>query len=165
MKRLLLFAAVVLLALIGSGLLLAQNTKKDPFVGRWRLDLAKSNYVNVQPPQHDTIMTVEAQGDARKWIFEGIAGDETQITYSFVIDWDGSKSSPIAGTGAPNGEDTVTFGRVDENTLTSTGTRAGKVVHTSRMMVSQDGKVMTITSEGTNEQGKPVSATTIWNQQ
>ena len=165
MKRLLVTAAVVALALVGSGLLLAQNTPKDPFVGRWRLNRANSKYANVQPPQHDTVVTVEAQGDARKWIFEGIAADGTQITYSFVIDWDGSKSSPIAGTGAPNGEDTVTFSRVDESALTSTGTKAGKVVYTSRIVASENGKVMTITAEGTNAQGMPVSSTTVWEKQ
>ena len=169
MKRLLKFAAVIVLSLVGSGLLLGQNTQKDPFVGRWRLDRAKSKYVNVQSPQHDIVITVEAQGDAQKWIFEGMAGDDSQrnlfLTYSFVIDFDGSKSSPIIGTGAPNGEDTVTFSRVDKNTLTSTGTKTGKVVDTSRMVVSNDEKVMTITSEGTDEQSKPVSATTVWNRQ
>ena len=168
MKRLLIFAVIVL-SLVGSGLLLGQNAQKDPFVGRWRLDRTKSKYVNAHRPENDIVITVERQGDAQKWIFEGMTGDDSQrnlfVTYSFVIDWDGSKSSPIADTGAPNGEDTVTFSRVDENTLTSTGTKAGKVVDASKMVVSNGEKFMTITSEGTNEQGKPTSTTTVWNKQ
>ena len=62
MKRLQIFAAVTVLSLVGSGLLLGQNTQKDPFVGRWRLDRTKSKYVNAQRPQNDLVMTVEAQG-------------------------------------------------------------------------------------------------------
>ena len=169
MKRLLLFATFLVLSLIGSTLLLAQSTEKDPFVGRWRLDRSKSTWVNMHRPENDIVMTVERQGDAQKWIFEGMTGDDSQrnlfVTYSFVIDWDGSKSSPIADTGAPNGEDTVRFSRVDENTVTSTGTKAGKVVETTKMAASNDDKVITMTSEGTNEQGKPTSSTTVWTKQ
>lgn len=170
MKRTWASAAVVILSVVGSVMLLGQSTQKDPFVGKWRLDRTQSKYVNERQPQNDIVMTVEAQGDAQKWIFEGMTGDDSQrdlfVTYSFVIDWDGSKSSPIEpGTGAPNGEDMIKFSRVDENTLTSTGTKAGKVVDTSRMAVSSDGKTMTITEEGTNEQGKQGSSTTVWNRQ
>ena len=39
MKRLLVFAVVVALSLVGSGLLLAQS---NPDVGTWKLNIAKS---------------------------------------------------------------------------------------------------------------------------
>jgi hypothetical protein len=45
MKRLLTLGAVVVLAFVSSGLLLAQS---NPRVGRWKLNVAKSKSVNAQ---------------------------------------------------------------------------------------------------------------------
>jgi hypothetical protein len=46
MKRLLVFAAVVVV--VASGLLLAQS---NPFVGTWKLNLAKSKFMSETPPK------------------------------------------------------------------------------------------------------------------
>src|SRR5665213_3153067 len=98
MKRLLLFAmAVIGLFLAGSSQLLAQTAEGDPFLGAWRLNLAKSKFVNMPPLDKPLLMTIEGQADARLVIVEGITTDEKNIAYSFLIDFGGSKKSPVEG--------------------------------------------------------------------
>ena len=163
MNRLLVYAAALIaVSLMCSEVMLAQAAQVDPFIGAWRLNLAKSKFDNIQGPDKPVVMTVLGQGDARLVIVEGITPDEKSIAYSYLIDWAGSKKSPIAGTGAPNGEDTIAANKVDDHTIETTGTKAGSVVYTSKMAVSEDGKTMTITSEGTNKQGMPTHAATVW---
>ena len=86
------------------------------------------------------------------------------IALSFATNYDG-KDSAISGIGLPNGADTTAVKRVDTNTTTATAKKASKVVLTSRGLVSKDGKVYTMTSKGTNAQGQPTSATTVWEKQ
>jgi hypothetical protein len=163
MKRLLVFAAVVVaLSLVGSSRLLAQTAEGDPFLGAWRLNLAKSKFVNMPPLDKPLLMTIEGQADARLVIVEGLTADEKNVAYSFLIDFGGSKKSPVQGTNMPNGEDTIAANKVDDHTIDATGTKAGKVVYTSHVVVSGDGKMITMTSQGTDAQGKPTSDTTVW---
>jgi hypothetical protein len=160
MKRLLLFATVFALSLVTSGLLLAQSS---PLLGTWKINLAKSKYVNAPAPKSQT-RTVEAQGNGAKFSFDGVAGDGSRIAYSFTTNFDG-KDSAISGVGAPGGADTIAIKRVDANTTTSIGKKAGKVILTFRTMVSKDGKVTTITAKGTDEHGQPISTTTVSDKQ
>ena len=160
MKRLLVFATVVALSLVTSGLLLAQS---NPEVGTWKLNVARSKYVGTQAPKNNTT-TIIAQGDGAKVSVAGVAADGTRITYSYTTNYDG-KDSAIAGVGAPGGEDSIAIKRVDANTTTSTAKKAGKVIRTTRTVISKDGKVRTITTKGTDDQGKPVSATVVYDKQ
>jgi hypothetical protein len=160
MKRLLTLGTVVVLALVSSGPLLAQS---NPEVGTWKLNVAKSKFVGTQAPKNETT-TITAQGDGAKVSTDGVAGDGSRIAYSYTTNYDG-KDSPVSGVGAPGGEDTLAVKRVDANTTSSTGKKAGKVIRTNRTVVSKDGKVRTVTARGTNDQGQPVSATTVWGKQ
>jgi hypothetical protein len=51
MKRLLVFATVVIMAVVASGVLLAQS---NPFVGTWKLNIAKSKFTSGAPPKEET---------------------------------------------------------------------------------------------------------------
>jgi hypothetical protein len=160
MKRVLVLAAVVALSLVTSGVLLAQSS---PLVGTWKLNLAKSKYVNAPAPKSQT-RTVEAQGKGAKFSFDGVAGDGSRVAYSFTTNYDG-KDSAISGVGAPGGEDAIAVTLVDAKTTTSIGKKAGKVIRTNRTVVSKDGKVTTTTAKGTDEQGKPISTTSVYDKQ
>ena len=159
MKRVFLFVTVVGLCLVASGLLLAQSNTQ---VGTWKLNLAKSKYVNMQAPKSETL-TVEATGDGAKYSFEGIAADGSPIKCSFTTNYDG-KDSPTSGV-CTNGSDTSAIRRVDANTIEATLKKAGKVVLTVTDVVSKDGKVSTASLKGTNEQGQPTSGTDVWDKQ
>lgn len=160
MKRMFVFVTVIALSLVASGLLMAQTNSA---LGTWKLNVAKSKWVNVKPPKSET-RTIVAQGNGANYTFEGVAGDGSKIAWSFMTNYDG-KDSPISGLGAPNGGDTEALKRVDANTTTATTKKGGKVVQTTTAVVSTDGKVTTLTSKGTNAQGQPTSSTTVFDKQ
>ena len=161
MKRFFVFAAVFALSLATSGLLLAQ---RDTYVGTWKLNIAKSTYGTAQPPRSET-RTITAQGDGAKISFEGVGADGNPIAYSYTTNYDG-KDSPVSGVGHPKGADMIAVKRVDANTTTQTDKRAGKVVGTNRSVISNDGKVMTITTiGGLDVNGQPRNTVTVWDKQ
>ena len=160
MNRLLTYGTVVVLAFISSGFLLAQS---NPQAGTWKLNIAKSKYVNAQAVKNE-MRTVEPQGAGAKISFEGVAGDGSRIAWSYTTNYDG-KDSATSGAGVPMAADTIASKSVNANTVSSTFKKAGKVVRTSTTVVSKDGKVTTITSKWTNEQGQPASQTTVFDKQ
>jgi hypothetical protein len=160
MKRMSAFVTILVLTVVASGLLLAQS---NPAIGTWKLNLAKSKYNTVQPPK-STTRTVEAQGDGTKISFEGVAADESRFAYSYTTNYDG-KDSQVSGSGQANGADTIAIKRVDANTATSTLKKAGKVVATTRTLVSKDGKTTTITSKGVDVNGKPRNTVSVYDKQ
>jgi hypothetical protein len=139
--------------------LLAQN---DPWVGTWKLNVAKSRYTGTSAPKSET-RTIVAQGDGYQVTYKGIAADGSRISYSLTSNFDG-KDSPISGT-APFGADTIATKRVDPYTITSVIKKAGKEIRTVVNVVSKDGKVTTQTGKGTNEQGQPISYKAVWDRQ
>jgi hypothetical protein len=161
MKRVLTVVAVIASALLASDSLSAQS---DPFVGTWKLNVAKSKYVNAPPAPKSETRTVEVQGNGAKISLDGVDADGSRIAYSYTTNYDG-KDSPVTGVGAANAEDTVAIKRVDANTFTATTKKAGKVIRTVRGVVSKDGKVTTLTAKGTDAQGQPAIATTVWDKQ
>jgi hypothetical protein len=163
MKRILAIVAVVVVSLAVSGLMLAQNTA-DPRVGTWTLNLAKSNFAGMPAPQSET-RTVEAQGNGEKITFNGVAADGSPIAFSITAANLDGKPVPLVGTGVPGGADMAAPKRIDPYTLTSTTTKAGKVVSTDRFVVSKDGKVTTQTRKTTDAKGQPITQVLVWDKQ
>jgi hypothetical protein len=85
MKRIIALVPVLVLSLIASGVLLAQN---NPFVGTWTLNLAKSKFSGMQAPKSAT-RTVTAQGSDETVAYLGIASNGSQFGYSFMTNRDG----------------------------------------------------------------------------
>jgi hypothetical protein len=54
---------------------------------------------------------------------------------------------------------------IDADTFEETDTVDGKVRTTRRVVVSTDGKVLTITSKGSNAQGQPTNNLTVYEKQ
>jgi hypothetical protein len=161
MKRILLVVTLVVLAVLVSGILMAQS---NPFVGTWKMNTAKSKYNPGPAPQSQT-QTIEAQGNGVKATSEGTAADGTHIAWGYTANYDG-KDNPISGTtGVLNGADTVATKRINANTSENTFKKAGKVVLTGRDVVSKDGKLRTITAKGTDANGQAVSRTIVFDKQ
>jgi hypothetical protein len=159
MKRTLVLVGAVALSLVASGVLLAQG---NPFVGTWKLNVAKSKVTGMQLPKSET-RTAVAQGDSETVTYEGIAASGSPISWSYTSSIDG-KDVPISG-GQPLGADTLAVKRVDANTRTATLKKGGKTLYTTRMVASKDGKVITITAKGMNGEGQPISYTMVWDKQ
>lgn len=87
--------------------------------------------------------------------FEGerVNPDGSTQKYGFIVKHD-NKDYPITGKD-PGGADTIAVKLVDANQIESTSKKGREVVYASKVEVSQDGKVMTITTKGKNPDGEP----------
>jgi hypothetical protein len=159
MKRILVPVSILALSLVTSRTLLSQE---NPFLGTWKLNVAKSKFTGSQPPKSET-RTEVAQGSGETVTYEGIAADGTPIWWGYMSNLDG-KDAPISGR-QPNGADTLAVVRVDAKTRTAVEKKTGKTLYTVRGAVSKDGKVLTQTTKGVNGDGVPISTTLVWDKQ
>jgi hypothetical protein len=121
------------------------------FAGTWELDRFKSVYEPVATQPQRRVVSLEVKGDdivskAQTW--RGDAVNEVVITAKL----DG-KEYPV-----PNQPATVTFKRSNPTTIVRTAHLSGKLTETQTWALSPDGKVLTITSEGTDAQGTPIKS-------
>jgi hypothetical protein len=156
----------------------------DPAIGTWELNLAKSRYEPGPAPKSQTrtydvpvavttlrVSGVDAEGRASiveypvprssgvvKMSAKGVDADGKPMLMEYTAAYDG-KDYVFAGN--PNA-DTISLKRIDDFTVEATTKRAGKVVTTGTRAVSKDGKVMTITSKGSNAAGQTVSNTLVF---
>ena len=150
--------AVVCLALAGS--MLADSTA---FVGTWKLNLDKSKYPAGQAPKSLT-RTVSADGDTVTYKFEGLGHDGTALSYGFASKLDG-KDSEVTGTGMPYSADHIAIKQVNSHMTSATLKKGDKIVGTSSATVSHDGKMLTLTSKGTDANGKTVKSVSVYDKQ
>jgi len=160
MKRFIAILAVIVFCLAAAGVAQAQE---NPFVGTWKMDPQKSKASPSPGPKEET-RVVETQGDSVKGSYEGTAADGSRIAYGYTAKYDG-KDYPLTGMGTPDGADTLALKRIDTNTYEVTAKRGGIVVMTARVVVSQNGKVTTITTKGTDVSGKPDSSVRVFYKQ
>jgi hypothetical protein len=121
---------------------------QSPRFGKWKLNVAKSTLSAGSAPKV-LIRTDEPAGDGVKVTYEGIDADGSRIAYSYTAHYDG-KEYRSTGVGMANGWETVTVKRIDDYTFEGTLRRAGKIVATTKNVVSKDGKTMTTTANGTS---------------
>ena len=124
----------------------------DNSIGTWKRNIEKSK---LTPPITNPITSLtivfEAVDGGVKQTVTGQRKDGTPINGGFTAKYDG-KEYPV--TGAP--WDTISIKQIDANTFTSeTKKTDGKYHMTNRVVISKDGKTMTLTSKGTNADGKP----------
>jgi hypothetical protein len=156
MKRMLKVVAILFFTLTAAGMVLAQG---DPFVGTWKLDVAKSKYDPGPAPKSQT-RTWDASG---KVTVEGINAAGKPVTYGYPIMNDG-KDYPTMGS-VPNGADMISSKKVDPNTVVVNFKRGGKPAETTSFKVSKDGKMLTISAKGTNPDGSAFNNVTVWEKQ
>jgi hypothetical protein len=133
----------------------AAQSKDDPSIGSWKLNVAKSTFTPGPPIKGDT-RSYEVN-DAG-WLIvttETIQPDGTKTGVRFAAKFDG-KPYPQIGRFAPT-VTLITYEPVDTRTLKYTQRdSSGKVVSTNTRIVSADGKTMTIEQKSTDDKGRPV---------
>lgn len=159
MKHFLRFVTIALLTVAACSTLRAQS---NPLVGTWKLDVAKSKF-DPGPAPKSLTRTVEAQGDGVKYSFSGVAADGTPITYGFSVKFDG-KDNAIAGS-IPSGADTISAKRTDSNHFVATLKKGDKLLGTSKVTVSKDGKVTTVDSSGVSAAGVKTHDVQVYDKQ
>jgi len=122
---------------------------KDPFLGTWRLDPAKSTFTGVTPTKRTMTFARLPNGSLRHVIDTAgpgggiVTNDVIHQQYTFKIDGKDYPADPQMQVS------TVSFTRVDSNTLERTGKYRGEVAETITYAVSQDGKTLIATQTGT----------------
>ena len=154
------FARTVTVLAIGWFALAVPTTaqSKDPFVGTWRLNAAKSTYTPGPGPKSMT-STYESAGKGYKVSVRNEPATGPVQQYSYTTNLDGT-DSPMTGNN-PNA-DTIAVKRIDANTLEPVNKKGGKVTTTQRNVVSADGKTRTVTTTGTDGQGQKVNNVAVF---
>ena len=123
----------------------------EPRVGTWELNLAKSTFSPGPPPKKQTL-TFQAAGPHWVALLQGIDASGKPINpdlNNLAISFDG-KDHPTANVDY----DTTAWKRISAHKYEVFRKKAGKLVLTSTNVVSQDGKTMTITTQGDNAAGQ-----------
>ncbi len=140
---------------------LATAQAKDPFVGTWKLNVAKSTYSPGPPPKAATsTYAVAGQGYKVSVKTEPASGPVQE--WSFTSNLDG-KDATISGNN-PN-SDTVAAKRVDAYTIEIVNKKGGKVTTTQKNVVAADGKSRTVTTTGTDAKGQKVHNVALYEKQ
>jgi hypothetical protein len=130
----------------------------DNWLGTWTLDTAKSKFSPGPGPKSLTLK-FESTPAGIKFTGDGVGADGKANQSSYVSKFDG-KEVPYAGV--PDA-DTATPKKLDDNSYENTWKKGGKVTIMAKVVVSADGKTMTITQVGTNTKGEAVNNSFFYN--
>ena len=134
----------------------------DSTLGTWKLNLEKSKFGGPTPLKSLT-MVREADGDGAKVTLTGERTDGNPVNASYTAKYDGSPAT-VSGDGAPY--DTASTKRVNSHTFTWDAKNSTTKYHShGQIVISHDGKTMTLTSKGTDRDGKPLSVTLVYEKQ
>jgi len=148
-------AACCALVLSSSAVLAAEN-----WLGTWKMDSAKSKFSPGPAPKSQTVKW-ESTADGIKFTGDGVTGDGKPTHTTYVSKFDGKE---VAYEGNPDA-DMASAKKMDDNNYTNSWKKGGKATITSKVMVSADGKTMTITQTGTNGKGEAVNNVVVYTKQ
>lgn len=121
--------------------LMAQD---DPLLGTWKLNLSKSTF-DFSPAPKSNIHKYEPFGsDGITATAHVVSADGKDIRFTYSIKFDG-KFYPVIGDPA---RDMTSLKRLDLYTGEGANMKDGKVINTSRHILSKDGKTLTVTLKG-----------------
>jgi len=132
---------------------------QDPMMGTWKLNESKSKLAPAMAKNNTVVY--EAMGDNVKVTIDGTDRDGKPTHSEWTGKLDG-KDYPV--TGDPT-SDTRSVKKVNDHTATFSAKKDGKTTIKGRIVVAADGKSRTVTSSGTNPEGKKVSSTTVYDKQ
>ena len=147
--------------IFGLALSIAHSTSPDdPVLGTWKLNVEKSRFVP-GPGWRSQIRVyqITPSGVLVTWRGVDAKGGKMQVSYTYKYD---GRDYPMAGSGS---YDTLNAVRVDALTTKSEEKRSGKTVGIAMRTVSPDGKILTITDEGTNRKGQAFSQVLVFDRQ
>lgn len=132
---------------------------QDAMMGTWKLNEAKSKLAQGTPKNNTVVY--EAAGDNVKITVDGVDSDGKPAHSEWTGKFDG-KEYPV--TGDPSA-DMRSYKMVNDHALALTNTKNGKTTMSGKIVISDDGKSRTVTTHGTNPDGKKVSGTAVYDKQ
>ena len=127
-------------------------------MGTWKLNDAKSKFAG--KTRNNTVV-YEAAGDQIKVTVDGVDETGGAIHHEWTGKFDG-KDYPVTGDAS---SDMRSYRMVDKHTLEIAAKKGGKETLTGRIVVSNDGKTRTVTTTGTDSQGKKVTNVAVYDKQ
>jgi hypothetical protein len=143
------------LCFIGVAVCSAQN----PFMGTWKLNESKSKLAPGAPKNNTVVY--ETEGINFKITTDGTDGTGNSTHSEWKGQFDG-KDYPV--TDDPN-SDSRSYTRKGIHELDFTVKKGTRVTITGRIVVSDDGKGRSVTTRGTDAQGRTFKSTAVYDQQ
>jgi hypothetical protein len=149
---------LVTVVAVGLGVVLGGTAfaqSNNPFTGNWKLNLAQSQFGSGLSPTSGTFVIQKAQeADSVKFATTAIV----QMTWPYSAHFDSSEQQ------VPQ-VDSIAVKRAGANTSAFTIRERGRVVRTGKIVVSKDGKLLTVTAAGTNAEGQKVHSLQVYDKQ
>lgn len=152
-----LFTGFLLSAMVLSG---SVALAADNWIGTWKLNVAKSKSSAAPLPKSLTL-TFESTPAGTKLSSDGVTADGTAMKGWYTSKFDGKD---VPWTGNPDADMAAPL-RVDANTYTNTWKKGGKEVMKAKVVVSADGKTLTVIQTGKNAKGADVNSTSVYEKQ
>ena len=117
----------------------------DPQAGTWKMNVAKSTFVNGGPnPKGETVVIEEIDGGLRV---------SSSAGFQYTAKYD-EKDYPMTGSAAANG---VALRRIDANSIETIRKKDGKVITSNITFISMDGRTRSNVFQGKNARGEPIT--------
>jgi hypothetical protein len=157
MKRVLLCAVAA-----GAAVLLSSSAAvaKDNWMGTWKLNVAKSKF-KPGPPLKSQTLSFESAPDGTKLTSDGVDADGKATHGEYTAKFDGTETP---WTGNPNA-DSASPKRIDANHYRNVWKKDGKVTVTANVVVSKDGKTLTVTQTGKDAKGQVMNTIEVFDRQ
>jgi hypothetical protein len=131
----------------------------DPFVGTWKLNVAKSK-LPAPAPKSQSFKCV-AQGDTFRWMFETVGADGKATHSEWSGKYDG-KDYPVKGDPTV---DTTSLKKTDAYSFVDIDKKAGKEVGSYQVTVSKDVKTITATGKVKDAKGQETTVVMVADKQ
>jgi hypothetical protein len=136
----------------------ALGFQDSPHMGTWKLNEAKSKFAG-KTRNHTVVY--EAAGDQIKVTVDGVDENGGATHSEWTGKFDG-KDYPVTGDA---NSDVRSYRMVNKHTLELAAKKGGKETLTGRIVVSNDGKSRTVTTTGTDSQGKKITNVAVYDKQ
>jgi hypothetical protein len=148
-------ALIFLIALAQDGF-----AQSERWLGTWKLNLASSTYTVGTTPKRGAL-TFQQEGANLIDTTEGIdaLGRPTKGVLQHIYD-----GQPHPTTGLPDA-DASAYTRVNANTVIFTRLKTGKLVGIGTLVLSQDGRTITVTTRGVSSAGQPLNNIAVYEKQ
>lgn len=134
----------------------------DPFVGTWKLDSSKTKSSGNVTSLTAAAITFERQGEDYLVTVAATNADGSPTSIKYTVPINGGPAKVENGGGQ---FDAVTAKRMNAKERENTYSKDGKDIATRRLVVSKDGRTLTITFKGNDAQGNTVTSVQVFDKQ
>jgi hypothetical protein len=133
----------------------------DPFVGKWVLDVERSEYPAGSRPKA-MVIEMETVGHGVRYKSDAVYANGKTVHSEYTADYDGNQAIVIGTHGMML---PVLLKRIDSNTVVASYTKSLEIVATSRRVVSEDKRFMAVTTTSKDASGKTVTTIGVYRRQ